>query len=172
MPCKYLVSGLHYPTNRNASSSSVQSFGGLCWAKYTLPCTHQRKCIHGFLSIRVEYKTGDSVMLASTLMIVPEKPGSAHTFTFFDLPNFPLAGSKLSPLSALKAFPARLAKLAMKVLLQWSTIPEEAIRHINGGFDVANQVCTQMSSPPVLSAMPSEAFGASGLMSVIGMTCG
>ena len=80
-------------------------------------------------------------MLASTLMIVPEKPGSAHTFTHFDFPNFPLGGSKSSGTAALKAFPAKLAKLAMKLLLQWSTIPEEAIRHINGGFDIANQVC-------------------------------
>lgn len=81
-------------------------------------------------------------MLVSTLMVVPEKPGSAHTFTHFDFPNFPLAGSSSLGTNTLRAFLARLATLAMKVLLQWLTIPEEAIRHVNGGFDIANQVCT------------------------------
>jgi len=91
------------------------------------------------VSCRVEYKAGDgkTSMMETTILIVPEKPGSAHTFGQFTFPTPPPP----------KNLPQRLKQGLPKVAIAAGVgffallgVPKAALMHVFGGNKVANQV--------------------------------
>jgi hypothetical protein len=76
----------------------------------------------------------------TTILIVPEKPGSAHTFGLFRF------GAPQAPPEA-PSLPQRLKQGLPKVMMaalvgffKLLGVPRLALLHVFGGFKVANQV--------------------------------
>lgn len=92
-------------------------------------------------TVRVEYKAGDgkTSLMDTTILIVPEKPGSAHTFGLFKFGAPPAPPEAPSLPQRLKQGLPKVMMAALVGFFKLLGVPRLALLHVFGGFKVANQ---------------------------------